>query len=49
MFFCDLTRFEPGIFSDLTNLQEVQLGRNELVEIDEDLFINLRPDLFIYS
>ena len=31
----------PGIFSDLQNLEKLDLYNNELVELDKDLFKNL--------
>ncbi len=32
---------DPGIFSDLQNLEKLDLYNNELVELDKDLFKNL--------
>ena len=31
----------PGIFSDLQNLEKLDLYNNELVELDKDIFKNL--------
>jgi Leucine-rich repeat (LRR) protein len=36
-----LTRLEPGIFSELPNLEEIDLSNNELIELDKDIFRNL--------
>ena len=36
-----LSRIEPEIFSELPNLEFLDLGYNELVELDKDLFKNL--------
>ena len=41
VFFCYLTRLDPGIFSHLSSLEELNLFQNELVELDMDLFKNL--------
>ena len=40
-FSCYLTRLNPGIFSDLQNLEKLDLYNNELVELDKDIFKNL--------
>jgi Leucine-rich repeat (LRR) protein len=33
---------EPGIFSDLPNLEELHISKNALVELDKNLFKNLK-------
>ncbi len=41
IFSCNLTRLDSGIFSDLPNLQLLELMGNKLVELNKDLFKNL--------
>jgi hypothetical protein len=36
-----LTRFEPGTFDHLANLEVLNLERNDLVELNKDLFKDL--------
>ena len=37
----NLTRWNPNIFSDLTNLETLSLSKNYFREVDKDLFKNL--------